>query len=106
MRPFPAALRLPNFGHSFIPATTGTGICPSPTVLISGSRKYVYNVTGFFERDGLNVRVAYNWRSRDQRWMSTTNPYQNEFYQPNERLDASINYDITKNLTVALEGRT
>lgn len=69
-----------------------------------GVSKYVYNLTGFFERGGLNVRVAYNWRSRYQRWLSSTNPYQNEFYQPIERLDASINYDITKNLTVALEG--
>ena len=65
--------------------------------------KYVYNVVGFFERGGLNVRVAYNWRSRYQKQRSNSNPYDNQFYDPIERLDASINYDINKNLTVALE---
>lgn len=65
--------------------------------------KYTYNLIGFFEKDGLNIRVAYNWRSRVQRDRSLFNPYLNVFADPIERLDASINYDITKNLTVALE---
>lgn len=65
--------------------------------------KYVYNLTGFFERAGLNVRVAYNWRSRRQLWLDAWNPYNNLFLDPVERLDAAINYDITKNLTVGIE---
>lgn len=66
--------------------------------------KYMYNLVGFFERDGLNVRVAYNWQSRRQWWVDTNDPYNNLFLDPVKRLDASINYDINKNLTVALEG--
>lgn len=66
--------------------------------------KYVYNLIGFFERDGLNVRVAYNWQSRQQLWVDANDPYNNLFRDPVKRLDASINYDINKNLTVALEG--
>ncbi len=65
--------------------------------------KYMYNLVGFFERGGLNIRVAYNWRSRRQLRRDGLNPYNNLFLDPVERLDASINYDITKNLTVALE---
>jgi iron complex outermembrane receptor protein len=65
--------------------------------------KFTYNLVGFFERDGLNVRVAYNWRSRQQARRDGVNPYNNLFIDPVERLDASINYDITKSLTVALE---
>lgn len=65
--------------------------------------KYLYNVVGFFERDGLNLRVAYNWQSRRQRWVDAYNPYKNEFLDPVERLDASINYDVNKHLTLALE---
>jgi len=65
--------------------------------------KYVYNVVGFFERDGLNIRVAYNWQSRRQWWFDSNNPYNNLFRDPVERLDAAINYDITKNLTVGVE---
>lgn len=66
--------------------------------------KYIYNLIGFFEKDGLNVRVAYNWQSRRQWWVDANNPYNNIFLDPVRRLDASINYDVNKNLTLALEG--
>ncbi|WP_312489794.1 TonB-dependent receptor [Sphingomonas sp.] len=66
--------------------------------------KYTYNLIGFFEKDGLNIRVAYNWQSRRQWEVNTNNPYLNRFVDPVKRLDASINYDVNKNLTLALEG--
>lgn len=66
--------------------------------------KYIYNLTGFFERDGLNIRVAYNWQSRQQWNRNAANPYYNLFRDPVERLDAAINYDINKSLTIGLEG--
>ncbi|VXC45621.1 TonB-dependent receptor [Sphingomonas sp. 8AM] len=66
--------------------------------------KYIYNLTGFFERDGLNIRVAYNWQSRQQWDRNLSNPYYNRFRDPVERLDAAINYDINKSLTIGLEG--
>ncbi|MDQ1157216.1 iron complex outermembrane receptor protein [Sphingomonas sp. SORGH_AS 950] len=66
--------------------------------------KYMYNLVGFFEKDGLNVRVAYNWQSRRQWSVDANDPYNNIFLDPVKRLDASINYDVNKNLTLALEG--
>jgi TonB-dependent receptor len=66
--------------------------------------KYMYNLVGFFEKDGLNVRVAYNWQSRRQWWRDAADPFNNLFLDPVRRLDASINYDVNKNLTIALEG--
>lgn len=66
--------------------------------------KYMYNLVGFFEKDGLNVRVAYNWQSRRQWWRDAADPFNNLFLDPVRRLDASINYDVNKNLTLALEG--
>lgn len=65
--------------------------------------KYVYNIIGFFERWGLNVRVAYNWRDRQVGNVDTGYYYNNQFLDPVSRLDASINYDITKNLAVSFE---
>ncbi|GGB38794.1 TonB-dependent receptor [Sphingomonas metalli] len=65
--------------------------------------KYVYNVIGFFERGGLNVRVAYNWRSKQVYSVNPYYYYDNRFTDPVERLDASINYDITKQLTLSVE---
>lgn len=46
--------------------------------------KYVYNVIGFFERGGLNVRVAYNWRSRREVSRDAFNHYNNQFIDPVE----------------------
>lgn len=66
--------------------------------------KYTYNLIGFFEKDGLNVRVAYNWRSRQQIFADKSDPYNNIFLDPVSRLDASINYDVKRYLTVAIEG--
>jgi TonB-dependent receptor len=71
-----------------------------PYLLVS---KYTYNLQGFFEKDGLNARLAYNWRSRQQRVVSATDPYANEFFDPIERLDASISYDFTKNFSVSVQ---
>ncbi len=65
--------------------------------------KFTYNVIGFFESGGVNLRVAYNWRSRRQLEVNTGNPYLNRFLDPIERLDASVTYDVTKNLTIALQ---
>jgi TonB-dependent receptor len=65
--------------------------------------KYTYNLIGFFERGGLNVRVAYNWQSRRQWRLDGQNPYLNQFRDPIERLDAAINYDVNKHLTIGLE---
>ncbi|WP_082450049.1 TonB-dependent receptor [Sphingomonas sp. Leaf231] len=65
--------------------------------------KYVYNVQGFYERNGLNIRVAYNWQSRQQIERSKDNPYANQYQDPIERLDSQIGYDINKNLSIALQ---
>jgi TonB-dependent receptor len=65
--------------------------------------KYVYNVQGFFEKAGLNIRVAYNWQSRQQVERRADNPFANRYFSPVDRLDTSISYDISKNLSVAAQ---
>lgn len=62
------------------------------------------NLVGFYDRDGLQVRVAYNWRDK---FLSSTvqgddnNPGYTEAYS---QIDFSVSYDVTDNLTVSLEG--
>ncbi|WP_267347390.1 TonB-dependent receptor [Sphingomonas sp. GM_Shp_2] len=92
-----------NITRQSFPNFDGNQIETVVTGPILNVSKYMFNVVGFFERDGLNVRVAYNWRSRRQWRVDTNNPYNNLFVDPVERLDASINYDISKNFTVAVE---
>jgi outer membrane receptor protein involved in Fe transport len=65
-----------------------------------------YNLIGFYDKNGIQARIAYNWR--DQFLTSTTgvsgivnNPlYVEEFGQ----VDFNVSYDFTKNFTVLVEG--
>lgn len=70
---------------------------------ILGVSKYMYNLAVFYENKGLNLRLAYNWQSRRQEWRDAGNPFNNQFFDPFERLDASISYDISKNFQIAAQ---
>lgn len=65
--------------------------------------KYAFNAAVFYEHDGLNARVAYNWRGKRIDSLDTSNPYRNLFTDPTQRLDASINYDINEHFSVGFE---
>jgi outer membrane receptor protein involved in Fe transport len=58
------------------------------------------NFIGFYEKDGLQVRLAYNWRD-DFLSGGGGNPRYTEAYG---QFDASVSYDVTDNLTLSLEG--
>lgn len=58
------------------------------------------NFIGFYDKDGLQVRIAYNWRD-DFLSGGGGNPRYTEAYG---QVDASVSYDLTDNLTLSLEG--
>ena len=58
------------------------------------------NFIGFYDKDGLQVRIAYNWRD-DFLASGGGNPRYTEAYG---QVDASVSYELTDNLTVSLEG--
>lgn len=68
-----------------------------------GLSKYSYNLIGFYEKDSLSVRVAYNWRSS---YLETASGNGTGFlpiyYRPYGQLDASINYDISEHFSVSV----
>ncbi|UIJ47304.1 TonB-dependent receptor [Sphingomonas cannabina] len=76
------------------------------TVPLENLSKNSYNLVGIYEKYGVSLRVAYNWRSA---FVNTTGGggagnlpiYSNA--QP--QLDASLNYDVTPNVTLTLEGQ-
>lgn len=74
-------------------------------VPLEGLSKNSYNVIGIYERGKIAARVAYNWRSS---WVRTTrgNGTQNlPIYDEGfGQLDASLAYDVTDSITVALDG--
>jgi TonB-dependent receptor len=62
------------------------------------------NLVGIYEKDGLQARIAYNWRGKFLRSASqgtARNPIYTEAYN---QVDANISYAINDNLTVSLEG--
>lgn len=58
------------------------------------------NLVGFYDKNGLQARIAYNWRDK---FLSGGgfNPFYTEAY---DQIDANISYDINDNLTVFAEG--
>jgi outer membrane receptor protein involved in Fe transport len=61
------------------------------------------NFVGFYEKDGYQVRIAYNWR--DKFFNGTFgDPYGPIYTDSYSQLDASMSYEIDENLSVSLEG--
>lgn len=85
---------------------------------LPGISKHAYNLIGFFEKDGINARIAYSWRDKylspDNTFIAIdglTNhasfggeerPLAN-YYRAYGQLDASISYDINENFTLTAE---
>jgi iron complex outermembrane recepter protein len=75
------------------------------TVPLEGLSKHSFNLIGLYEKGPLSMRVAYNWRDS---FVATTagpgsgsNPIYN---QGGGVLDASLNFDVTRNLSFTIDG--
>lgn len=62
------------------------------------------NLVGFYDRDGLQVRIAYNWR--DSFLASTASDTGNNPINVDEysQIDINVSYELTDNLSIFLEG--
>lgn len=75
-------------------------------VRIEGLSKWTYNAAVFYERNGLTGRLSYNHRSP---WVSyyrqatDGSQYTGVGVRATSRLDASLSYDISKNLTISAD---
>lgn len=62
-----------------------------------------YNLIGWYQRDRLQVRLAFNYRS--DRFTQSYGPTNFATYQPEASfLDANISYDVMDNVTIYLQG--
>lgn len=60
------------------------------------------NLIGFYEKNGWNIRVAYNWRDKFlNQYNQDTHPL---FINAYSQWDIGISYEITDNLKVSLDG--
>ena len=75
-------------------------------VRIEGLSKWTYNAAVFYERNGLTGRLSYNHRSpwvSYYRQASDGSQYTGVGVRATSRLDASLSYDISKQLTVSFD---
>lgn len=62
------------------------------------------NLIAFYDKDGLQIRLAYNWR--DEFLSATTggnNQFEPAYTEAYSQLDMSINYQVTEQLAVSFE---
>lgn len=87
-------------GTNALPLALGEG---ARQVRITGLSKWSYNLSGFYERDGISARLSYNRRSE---FITSYNrnineeQYAGELTRPISRLDFSISYEPTKAVTI------
>lgn len=76
---------------------------------LPSNSKHQSNLILWYDKDGLNARIAYNWRSKEYRGRTGLNSNQipinlGNWAEPTGYLDASINYWINDHLSVYLNG--
>jgi TonB-dependent receptor len=71
---------------------------------LEGMSKWSYNLAAMYEKYGISARVAYNWRSRYLLTTSAANDNLPVWSEKYGQLDASIFYNITKNIKLGVQG--
>jgi len=62
------------------------------------------NIVGFYDKDGLQVRIAYNWRDKFLKQFGDSNSVDNPVYvEDYSQIDVNVSYEINENLTVFAE---
>ena len=85
-----------------IPREPETGV--SGNLPLEGLSKHNYNLTGFYEKGPLSLRLSYSWRSkflltvRDVIW-----PYYPIYNEATGQLDGSLFYSINDNLKLGVQ---
>ncbi|WP_017446648.1 TonB-dependent receptor [Gayadomonas joobiniege] len=76
----------------------------SPGTGVEGLSKHAYNLIAFYDKDGFQARIAYNWRDKFLNLRQGNNggslPHHVDEYG---QLDFSTSYDIDENITLSAE---
>ena len=91
-------------GKNQFPKTLGGD--DAPYVRITGLSKWTYNAALFYERNGVTGRISYNHRSpwvNYYRQAPDGSQYTGVGVRAISRLDASLSYDLSKQMTVSFD---
>lgn len=83
------------------PGSSGTTLTVDS---LEGLSEWAYNIVGMYEKNGLAVRLAYNWRSEFLMTAVDCCTYLPMWQKSAGFLDASIRYALTPNVEVSLQG--
>ncbi|WP_380787719.1 TonB-dependent receptor [Sphingomonas sp. R86521] len=89
----------PNVAAGII-SSVDTGKLP-----LQGLSKYQFNIGPFYQRNGLELRAAYNWRSRNLLTIrDVITPFAPVYAEKYGQLDASIFYAVTPSIRMGFQG--
>jgi TonB-dependent receptor len=89
----------PNVASGII-SSVDTGKLP-----LQGLSKYQFNIGPFYQRNGLELRAAYNWRSRNLLTIrDVITPFAPVFAESYGQLDASVFYAVTPSIRLGFQG--
>ncbi|HET9511861.1 MAG TPA: TonB-dependent receptor [Sphingomonas sp.] len=87
--------------YTFVDSTTPSfDEISNQNLPIQGLSRHSYNLTGYYEKYGAQLRLTYNWRDD---FVSSTFAGRPVFTQGTGRLDGSLGYDVTKQISVTAE---
>ncbi|MBW6531158.1 TonB-dependent receptor [Sphingomonas sp. RRHST34] len=100
------------FGNFTLADSEVGGDDPLAGYALQGVSKYNFNAGLLYDRKGISARVVYTYRSsyfdEDRTGTGDVRPIDTpvwlNYVRPNGRLDFSLGYDVTKNVTVTVEG--
>lgn len=91
--------------YTYSPSESGSVDYYGKGTPMADNSEHQANLALWYEKDGLQMRVANNYRSEKFVGITTKDPYQFARYQaPTYYVDASISYDINEIVTVMLQG--
>jgi TonB-dependent receptor len=95
-----------NLNYTFSDADGGGEDIDGNTLPVADNSRHQYNAILWYQKSGLQARVAYNWRSKRYSQLNTA-AWGDALAIWNDAvgyLDASVSYDVTPNVTVYLQG--
>ncbi|WP_076407841.1 TonB-dependent receptor [Shewanella sp. UCD-KL12] len=88
--------------YTYTDTETGENTYTDMNPFLSDSSEHSYNVTGYFENDLFQVRLAYNWRS--EYMIREQGSYGNRLHDAFGSLDLSAIWHVTDYLDIKLDG--
>ena len=86
--------------YTYTDTKADDGTFTDQNTVLSDSSRHSYNVTGYYENDDMQIRLAYNWRS--EYMLRESGSYGNRLHDDFGSLDLSAVYSVTENIDVKL----